>query len=68
MSTEIGTPALEIPDAASWFKASYSTNSGANCVSVAELTEQIAIRDSKQPAGPIFAVPTTVWAHFVHEA
>ncbi|MCC3770553.1 DUF397 domain-containing protein [Streptomyces sp. UNOC14_S4] len=51
----------------SWFKASYSINSGANCLSITALTNRIAVHDSKQPDGPAFAVPTTAWAYFTHE-
>jgi len=37
------------PDA--WRRSSYCANSG--CVDVASVGEQIAVRDSKDPAGPV---------------
>jgi hypothetical protein len=39
-----------------WHKSSYSANS-ANCVEIAGGTEKVAIRDSKNPAGPTITTP-----------
>ena len=36
-----------------WRKSSYSGGSTGNCVEVAEANGGIAIRDSKNPAGPV---------------
>jgi hypothetical protein len=44
---------------ASWHKSSYSGGGGQNCVEVATLPGSVAIRDSKDLAGP---------AHIVSEA
>jgi hypothetical protein len=44
-----------------------STRSGtnANCVEVAELAQVIAVRDSKDPDGPVLAFPRTAWSSFL---
>lgn len=40
---------------AQWKKSSYSGNSG-NCVEVADLGTAVAVRDSKDPEGPVLVV------------
>jgi hypothetical protein len=45
---------------AQWKKSSYSGNSG-NCVEVADLGDVVAVRDSKDPAGPILVVKLDAW-------
>ena len=44
-----------------------STRSGTNadCVEVAELAQVIAVRDSKDPDGPVLAFPRTAWSSFL---
>jgi uncharacterized protein DUF397 len=39
-----------------WRKSSYSGNS-ANCVEVAASAEKVAVRDSKNPTGPMITAP-----------
>ncbi|MEV7971082.1 DUF397 domain-containing protein [Sphaerisporangium sp. NPDC088356] len=40
-----------------WYKSSYSGGNGGSCVEVAGLAgDRIAVRDSKNPSGPILAV------------
>ncbi|MEU8346569.1 DUF397 domain-containing protein [Spirillospora sp. NPDC048832] len=47
----------------SWRKSSHSTGQGGDCVEMAALLPAIAIRDSKDPAGPHLIVsPATAWA------
>ena len=44
-----------------------STRSGANgnCVEVAQLPDAVAVRDSKNPSGPILAVASVQWRAFI---
>ncbi|MBD0670070.1 DUF397 domain-containing protein [Streptomyces sp. CBMA156] len=62
------TTAPELANVADWFKSSYS-GSGNNCVEVADLAatayRAVAIRDSKDPAGPVLLVTTTAFSEFV---
>jgi Domain of unknown function (DUF397) len=46
-----------------WRKSSYTASSG-NCVEVAWPADQVAVRDSKQPAGGILTFPLTAWRSF----
>ncbi len=68
MAIDTCSAALEMADETGWFKSSHSSqDNGGGCIAIAVLTGQVGIRDSKQTKGPIFAVPTTAWASFVHE-
>ena len=54
---------------ATWRKSSYSNGTGGSCVEIAELTDpasehQIAVRDSKNPNGPILAFTSREWHAF----
>ena len=42
--------------AATWHKSSYSSGGGSNCVEVAIIPGSVAIRDSKNPDGPVHIV------------
>ena len=46
-----------------WRKSSYTGSTG-NCVEVAWPEEQVAVRDSKQPAGPTLNFPISAWRAF----
>ncbi|MFH9675556.1 DUF397 domain-containing protein [Streptomyces sp. NPDC017405] len=49
-----------------WFKSSYSTGQGGECVEVAACPITIHVRDSKQdPSAPALAVPTAAWEAFL---
>ncbi|MGA5324100.1 DUF397 domain-containing protein [Streptomyces seoulensis] len=49
-----------------WFKSSYSSGSGGQCVEVATCPTTIHVRDSKQnPAAPTLSLPTTAWRVFL---
>ncbi len=51
---------------AAWRKSNRS-NGGVDgaCVEVAELPDRIALRDSKDPTGPVLAFPRAEWRAFV---
>lgn len=48
-----------------WRKSSYS-GGNSNCVEVAHAAEHVAVRDSKNPAGPTLMFPAEGWAAFLH--
>jgi hypothetical protein len=49
-----------------WRKSSRSNGGGdGNCVEVAELTHLVAMRDSKDPAGPVLAFTRVEWQAFL---
>lgn len=50
---------------AAWRKASYSGGTGGECVEVAAQPCRVAVRDSKNPDGPAFAVGAAAFAAFV---
>ena len=58
-STESITPEL------AWFKSSYSTGNGGECVEVAAGATHVHIRDSKRLDGPVLTVGPRAWAGFV---
>lgn len=48
-----------------WFKSSYSTNEGGECLEIATAPTTIHIRDSKNLTGPALAVTPTAWTAFL---
>ena len=56
-----------VPEAA-WFKSSYSTGNGGECLEVAPSSDALLIRDSKQVTGPVLAVGAEAWSAFVAAA
>ncbi|MFI8995184.1 DUF397 domain-containing protein [Streptomyces sp. NPDC053542] len=48
-----------------WRKSSYSSDAAGECVEVAELPALIAIRDSKNPDGPVVTVSPGTFAEFI---
>ncbi|MFC4607080.1 DUF397 domain-containing protein [Streptomyces maoxianensis] len=57
-------PVPTVPESA-WFKSSYSSGEGGECVEVADATGAVHIRDSKVLAGPVLTVTPHAWADFV---
>ncbi|MFG3548412.1 DUF397 domain-containing protein [Streptomyces sp. NPDC047725] len=51
-----------------WRKSSYSGDQGGNCVEVAELPATVAVRDSKNPAGPVLTLSPAAFSGFVNWA
>lgn len=43
-----------------WRKSSYSGSDGGQCVELASVENAVAIRDSKDPNGPILVISRTV--------
>jgi hypothetical protein len=52
------------PDGIVWRTSSYSAGNG-GCVEVATAPERVLVRDSKDPDGPMLAVPPTAWRDFL---
>ncbi|RMB85495.1 DUF397 domain-containing protein [Streptomyces shenzhenensis] len=53
--------------AVTWRKSSYSGPDGGECVEVADLDHEVAVRDSKDPGAGQFAVAPGTWAAFLRE-
>lgn len=53
-----------VPEAA-WFKSSYSSGGGGECVEVAAAATRVHVRDSKQTSGPVLTVGSGAWTGFV---
>lgn len=49
---------------ARWFTSSRSANNG-DCVECAILSDIVAVRDSKDPAGPVLTFTGAQWTAFV---
>ncbi|WP_404816528.1 DUF397 domain-containing protein [Streptomyces thermolineatus] len=47
-----------------WFKSSYSSNEGGNCVEVAAAPGAVHVRDSKDRGGPSLTFAPDAWAAF----
>ncbi|MBB4985057.1 DUF397 domain-containing protein [Streptomyces nymphaeiformis] len=50
-----------------WFKSSYSTGDGGNCVEVATAPTTVHVRDSKNPTGPQLTLSPGTWAEFLDQ-
>lgn len=49
-----------------WRKSSRSGANDSNCVEVAEVPGGLAVRDSKDPTGPVLHFGRGVWGEFVN--
>ncbi|MFD0404545.1 DUF397 domain-containing protein [Kitasatospora sp. NPDC127116] len=50
---------------ADWFKSSYSSDDGGECIEVAPSPSTVHVRDSKDKAGPTLAFSPAAWSAFV---
>ncbi|MFI1399280.1 DUF397 domain-containing protein [Streptomyces sp. NPDC020681] len=49
-----------------WRKSSYSSDQGGSCVEIAEpAPHTVAVRDSKNPTGPVLSLSRPAFAAFV---
>ncbi|MET9726017.1 DUF397 domain-containing protein [Streptomyces zaomyceticus] len=48
-----------------WFKSSYSSGSGDDCVEVAACPSTVHVRDSKNPTGPQLSLSPATWTEFL---
>ncbi|MFA0842705.1 DUF397 domain-containing protein [Streptomyces rochei] len=48
-----------------WFKSSYSSGEGGECVEVAAHAATVLVRDSKRPAGARLCFAPEAWAGFL---
>ncbi|MFD4320467.1 DUF397 domain-containing protein [Streptomyces sp. NPDC058548] len=56
---------------AGWFKSSYSGNDNNQCVEANDVRAShggVAIRDSKNPAGPVLLLPAVAFSTFIAAA
>ncbi|MFF3407743.1 DUF397 domain-containing protein [Streptomyces sp. NPDC002742] len=51
-----------------WFKSSYSSGEGGECVEVADRPGIVHVRDSKAGAGPVLSFASGRWAAFIEFA
>ncbi|GAA2623117.1 DUF397 domain-containing protein [Actinomadura fulvescens] len=51
-----------------WRKSSYTTSNGGNCVELAGLDDAVAVRDSKDPYGPVILVRRAALRRAIREA
>ena len=50
---------------AQWRKASQSNSNGGDCVEAASLCGIVAVRDSKNPHGPVLTITPDEWTRFI---
>ncbi|MFF9341452.1 MULTISPECIES: DUF397 domain-containing protein [unclassified Streptomyces] len=48
-----------------WFKSSYSSEQGGDCVEVASCVHFVHVRDSKDTALPSLSVSPAAWGEFI---
>jgi hypothetical protein len=48
-----------------WQKSSYSSDQGGDCVEIAETHATVAVRDSKNPVGPVLTLRPAAFSAFV---
>jgi len=55
---------MDHPDHLTWRTSSYSGSNGGNCIEVAATASAVAVRDSKDPHGPVLAFGPKEWRRF----
>ncbi|CAO5227744.1 DUF397 domain-containing protein [Frankia sp. AgKG'84/4] len=63
--TRFAKPDPRDPAELAWRRSSYSNGAGGMCVEVAPLGAGIAVRDSKNPTGPVLAFTAGEWDAFL---
>ncbi|MET9088234.1 DUF397 domain-containing protein [Streptomyces sp. NPDC004237] len=53
------------PNALNWFKSTYSSNDGPDCVEIAIAPATVHVRDSKDKDGATLAFADRTWSAFV---
>lgn len=53
------------PAGPTWFKSSYSGSGTTECVEAAHLADATAVRDSKNPDGPMLTFGRVTWTGFL---
>ena len=48
-----------------WRTSTYTGGTGGNCVEVAPMATGVAVRDSKNPDGPVLILSKDEWASFI---
>ncbi|THA26991.1 DUF397 domain-containing protein [Streptomyces sp. RKND-216] len=61
------SPVQAVPQSA-WFKSSYSSGAGGECIEVAGRPGRVYVRDSKDATGPMLSLAHAGWAAFVEFA
>ncbi|MGP4089635.1 DUF397 domain-containing protein [Streptomyces sp. KR55] len=62
--TTTRTKATDLAPESAWFKSSYSSGSEGNCIECADLSTDVAVRDSKKKDGPALVFPRSSWNSF----
>jgi hypothetical protein len=50
-----------------WRKSTYSGANGGNCIEIAVAARTVAVRDSKDPDGPVLAFGPNDWQRFANQ-
>lgn len=56
---------MSVESELAWFKSSYSSGDGGECVEIAESTHTVHVRDSKDVSRQALAVSQQAWVGFV---
>ncbi|MEU2128332.1 DUF397 domain-containing protein [Streptomyces sp. NPDC018352] len=64
----IHKPSARATSELEWFKSSYSSGDGNDCIEVATTPGTVHVRDSKNVTLPPFTVTSVAWAEFVSYA